>query len=108
MVNKTKKHNPKYLLYLAFISGFSIMAIELAASRLLSPSFGNSLFVWTNIIGLIMIFLSLGYYFGGRIADKNPDPLMIIRIIFIAGVIVFIIPFILKPVVSLTTIKSTS
>lgn len=101
-----KQIKSKYLLFIAFISGFSIMAIELAASRLLAPFFGNSLFIWTNIIGLIMVFLSLGYYFGGKLADKNPDPLLILRIIFFAAIFILFIPFLLEPIVSISTIDS--
>lgn len=96
---KTKKRiSSKYLLFVAFLSGFTIMVVEIAASRLLTPYFGSSLFVWTNIIGLIMVFLSMGYYFGGRLADKNPDEYLILKIISIASLFIFFIPFLAGPI----------
>ncbi len=88
-----KRISSKYLLFIAFLSGFTIMAVEIVASRLLTPYFGSSLFVWTNIIGLIMVFLSAGYYFGGKLADKNPDEYLILKIISVASLFIFFIPF---------------
>lgn len=65
----------KYYLYLTeFFSGVSVMAVELGASRLLAPYFSSSQIVWTIIIGTIMIALALGNLWGGRTADRNPDP----------------------------------
>jgi F420-0:gamma-glutamyl ligase-like protein len=52
----------------------SIMAIELSASRILAPYFGTSTFIWTNVIGIIMIALTIGYYAGGKLADKAQLP----------------------------------
>jgi spermidine synthase/MFS family permease len=57
---------------IAFISGASIMAIEIVASRIMSPYFGNSIVVWTSLIGVILAALSYGYWKGGRLADKTP------------------------------------
>ncbi|MFH1523262.1 MAG: fused MFS/spermidine synthase [Patescibacteria group bacterium] len=59
------KISNRFLLIITFISGFSIMAMEISASRLLAPYFGTSLFVWTNIIGIVMAALACGYYLGG-------------------------------------------
>lgn len=53
------------------------MVLELAGSRLMSPYFGNSLFVWTSLIGVILAFMSLGNYLGGRLADRWLDPTML-------------------------------
>ncbi|MDE6625690.1 MAG: fused MFS/spermidine synthase [Lachnospiraceae bacterium] len=50
------------------------MAVELGASRLLAPYFSSSQIVWTIIIGTIMIAMALGNIYGGRSADKNPNP----------------------------------
>jgi spermidine synthase len=62
----------KYILEVAiFLSGGIVMIFEIAGSRVIGPYFGTSIFVWTSLIGIILGSLSLGYYYGGRIADKR-------------------------------------
>jgi predicted membrane-bound spermidine synthase len=64
----------KTLLFsLAFIAGFSIMAIELLAGRILSPYFGGSVYVWGSIITIFMLALSIGYLLGGRWSLDTPN-----------------------------------
>ncbi|MBI2453646.1 fused MFS/spermidine synthase [Candidatus Peregrinibacteria bacterium] len=93
---------PRFFLYLTvFITGMAIMAIELTASRLLAPYFGASLFVWTNVIGVVLIALSLGYYIGGRLADRDQGRFaekILHPLIFAAGIAVCLIPFFGKPI----------
>ena len=61
------------LVVIAFIAGAAIMIIELAAIRILAPWFGNSLYTWTGLIGVILIAMSAGYYAGGWLADKKNE-----------------------------------
>lgn len=68
------------------------MAAELGASRLLAPYFSSSQIVWTIIIGTIMIAMALGAVFGGRWADRDPDPDRLYRRILIAAVWICLIP----------------
>jgi len=66
--------NNKYILGITvFLSGAVVMIFELVGSRVLGPYFGTSIFVWTSLIGIILGSLSLGYYLGGKIADKRPS-----------------------------------
>ncbi|MBX6341978.1 MAG: spermine synthase, partial [Thermomicrobiaceae bacterium] len=62
----------RLLLAIVFVGGIASVAIELTASRLLGPYFGTSTFIWANLIGLTLLYLSIGYYYGGRVADRWP------------------------------------
>lgn len=56
-----------------FLSGALTMMLELIAARILSPYVGSSNLIWTTIIGIMLISMSIGYWFGGKIADKNKE-----------------------------------
>ncbi|MCH5266839.1 MAG: fused MFS/spermidine synthase [Lachnospiraceae bacterium] len=84
--------NKFYLYMTEFFAGMSVMAVELGASRLLAPYFSSSQIVWTIIIGTIMIAMALGNIYGGRSADKNPDPAKLYGRILIAAVWIAAIP----------------
>ena len=97
---KAKILNNRYYLYLTeFFSGMSVMAVELGASRLLAPYFSSSQIVWTIIIGTIMIAMALGNYFGGKWADKDPDPDKLYKRIIISALWTAAIPFFGKIVI---------
>ncbi len=84
--------NKPYLYLTEFFAGMSVMAVELGASRLLAPYFSSSQIVWTIIIGTIMIAMALGNIYGGRTADKDPDPDKLYGRILIAAVWIAAIP----------------
>ena len=88
-----------YIYVLAFSSGMCIMAVELCASRLMAPFFGTSTFVWTNIIGIIMIALSVGYFVGGRLADRKPRLHVLLRLLMAASAFLLALPFVASPLV---------
>lgn len=79
-----------YLEPTVFITGGAIMMLELTGSRVLSPYAGTSIFVWTNLIGIILASLSIGYFLGGKFADKNPSPSKLSWIIFLSGALILI------------------
>lgn len=92
----------KVFLYVTeFFSGMAVMAAELGAQRLLAPYFSSSQIVWTIIIGTIMIALALGAVFGGRWADKDPNPDKLYMRILIAAVWIALIPLVGKYIVLL-------
>lgn len=88
------------LLLLVFFGGASVMTVEMSASRLLAPYFGTSLFIWAILIGLVMIYLTLGYWLGGRLADRFPRASFLYGVTAIAGLAVGLIPLISKPILS--------
>lgn len=85
----------KYILeFTIFICGAVVMIFELIGSRVLGPYFWTSIFVWTSLIGIILWSLSLGYYFGGKIADKKPSFNNLSLIIFLAAISIWLTIFI--------------
>ncbi len=66
--------------------------------RLLAPYFGSSLFVWANLIGLILLYLTVGYYVGGRLADRSPRPGVLYTLTIIAAFLISVIPFLSRPI----------
>lgn len=77
------------------------LGVELAASRLLAPFFGSSLLIWANLIGLILVYLTAGYYLGGRWADRDPRIETLYRIVAVSGFTVGLVPFFAAPVLEL-------
>ena len=88
-----------YLYLTEFFAGMSVMAVELGASRLLAPYFSSSQIVWTIIIATIMIAMALGNVFGGRWADRDPNPDRLYRRLLIAAVWIAAIPLLGKYVI---------
>ncbi len=84
--------NKIYLYATGFLSGMSVMAIEMGASRLLTPYFSSSQIIWTVIIGTIMIAMAIGNVWGGRSADKDPDPARLYKRLLIAAIWTAAIP----------------
>ncbi len=90
----------KWYLYLTeFFAGMAVMAVELGASRLLAPYFSSSQIVWTIIIGTIMIAMALGNIYGGRSADKNPNPDKLYVRIIVAAIWIAAIPVVGKYII---------
>ncbi len=91
--------NKAYLYLTEFFAGMSVMAVELGASRLLAPYFSSSQIVWTIIIGTIMIAMALGNIYGGRAADKNPNPDRLYQRMLVAAVWIAMIPVVGKYII---------
>jgi len=85
----------KYILeIIVFICGAAVMILEIVGSRIMAPYLGASIVVWTSLIGVILGFLSLGYFWGGKLADQNPNHRIFSFIIFNGAIFVGIIVFI--------------
>ena len=83
-----------------FVVGVSILGAEIAAARLLAPYFGASTIVWANTIGIVLVALSAGYWYGGRLADRNPTREGLYRIVLLSGVLLAAVPFVADPFLS--------
>jgi spermidine synthase len=85
---------------IVFISGAVVMITEIVGSRILAPYIGTTIFVWTSLIGIILGCLSLGYWYGGRLADKKPNYKTFSTILFGAAFFIGLIVLIKNPVLS--------
>jgi spermidine synthase len=92
-----------YLFVLVFTTGFTTLGVEMSASRLLDPWFGNSLPVWASLIGLIMLYLALGYWLGGQIADRSPRLITLLRLSLAGAFGVSLVPTIARPSLTLAS-----
>jgi len=77
-----------YLEVLVFVSGALVMVLELTGSRIIAPYVGSSIFVWSSLIGIILAALSLGYYWGGKLADRGARNKTLGIITFSAGIFI--------------------
>lgn len=88
----------KYLFAGVFFAGCASLAVELSASRLLGNYFGSSNLVWAAIIGLVLIYLSIGYVLGGRWADRSPQFKTFFSILLWASLFIGLIPLASRPI----------
>ncbi|MEP7355603.1 MAG: fused MFS/spermidine synthase [Anaerolineales bacterium] len=88
----------RYLKLAVFTAGMTSLAIELLASRLLGNVFGTSNLVWANIIGLILVYLTAGYFIGGRWADRSASPRTFYSLLLWAGFTASLVPVVAQPV----------
>lgn len=82
---------------LVFVVGTGSLGAEIAAVRLLSPYFGASTVIWANTIGIVLVALSIGYWLGGRVADRHPDMRSLCLVALAAAVLLAVVPFVADP-----------
>ncbi len=100
--------NRRFLLAAVFIGGISSLGIELTASRLLAPFFGTSQLIWANVIGLTLIYLTIGYHMGGRLVDRRPEERLLGTILLAAGLTTAIIPLLARPILQWSAVAFSS
>jgi spermidine synthase len=85
------------LTLVVFVVGVSTLGAEIAAARLLAPYFGASTIVWANTIGIVLVALSIGYWYGGRVADRDPTLQGLLKLVLLGAVLVGAVPFVADP-----------
>lgn len=90
-----------YLYFAVFVSGMTTLAVEFSASRLLGNVFGNSNVVWASIIGLILMYLTAGYFVGGWWADRSPRAGTMYTVLAWGAFLSGLVPLIANPVLRL-------
>lgn len=74
-----------------FLTGMSVLVMEVLATRVLSPFYGNTIFTVSSVISVILLALSAGYYAGGRLADRRPSPRDFFALIMVSGVALLVL-----------------
>jgi len=87
MVNKRKY----YLFLTVFVTGGAVLMLELLGTRIISPFYGTTIYVWSSLISVTLVFLALGYFVGGKIADRKPRITMLYLFILLAGLSVVLL-----------------
>ncbi len=83
-----------------FFGGVTSLGVELSASRLLDPFFGNSLIIWAVLIGMVLLYLTVGYYIGGKWADRQPHDRVLYQITAWAAFLLGLVPLVARPVLA--------
>jgi predicted membrane-bound spermidine synthase len=87
-----------FLIYgVAFLSGAVLLGLEIVASRVLAPWFGNSVYVWGSLISVFLLALSIGYWLGGLLADLRPRLGTLGSVLAAAAMFVMVVPAVYLP-----------
>jgi spermidine synthase len=87
---------------LVFVVGTSTLGAEIAAARLMAPFFGDSTIVWANTIAIVLVALSVGYWFGGRMADRHPHLRGLCLLVLAASILLGLVPLVAHPFLTLS------
>jgi spermidine synthase len=101
LIAKASEKSNFYLYVAVFTSGMCTLGIELSAQRLIGNVFGASNLVWANVIGLILLYLTIGYFIGGRWADRSPHLSTFYHIIIWGAFINAFVPLIARPIITI-------
>jgi len=87
---------------LVFVVGIATLGSEIAVARLIAPFFGDSTIVWANTIAVVLVALSIGYWFGGRLADRHPHLPGLCGLVLASSVLLAVVPIVAQPLLSLS------
>ena len=93
---------------LVFVVGIATLGSEIAVARLIAPFFGDSTIVWANTIAVVLVALSIGYWFGGRLADRHPHLRGLCILIIASSVLLAVVPLMAQPLLRSPSTRSTT
>jgi MFS family permease len=100
-----RNSDTRFLLVVVFLAGIGTLGIEMVMPRMLAPFFGTSQPIWAVVIGMTLAYLAVGYWLGGRLADRRPDQRLLFWLISWAGLLCAVIPLVARPVLSLAQLS---
>ena len=87
---------------LAFVEGATVMAVELFGAKMMTPYYGSSLIVWTSVIGVTLLCLTIGYYLGGRLSMKYKAKKLVFVQLMISVLLIGLMPIIAHDILKFT------
>jgi predicted membrane-bound spermidine synthase len=85
---------------LVFCVGAATLGAEIAAARLIAPAFGASTVVWANTIAVVLLALAVGYWIGGRLADRHPRLGALSLVVLAAAALLALVPLVAVPLLA--------
>ena len=85
-----------------FFVGSSSLGAEIAVARLMAPFFGDSTIIWANTIAVVLVALAVGYWFGGRMADRHPHLRGLCLLVLAASLLLGLVPIVAHPFLTLS------
>ena len=93
----------KYCLSITvFVTGAAILMLELLGTRIISPFYGATIYVWSSLISVTLVCLALGYFAGGRLADRRPRISTLYLFILAAGLSIVLLSLVDSAVLAAT------
>src|SRR5680860_771509 len=97
-ISKLSRSDDLFICLIVFLGGLTSIGAEISASRLIAPFFGDSTFIWANVIGLTLTYLAIGYWLGGKLADRYPRLWLLYSITAMAAVWSAMLPYLAQPI----------
>lgn len=95
---------PRWHLYLiSFVEGGALMAVELIGAKLVTPHYGNSIYVWASALGFTLMGLMVGYFLGGWLSERFPKRKVLYAMVLASGGLVALMPFTAQFIVAATS-----
>jgi spermidine synthase len=76
----------------AFVTGAIVMSFEMLGSRYLNPYFGSGIYTWASLISTVLAALTVGYFAGGRVADRHPSARVLGAAVLIGSAFILVLP----------------